>query len=305
MNLKQFKDLIENSGESQIYLNEDIIYAEVVDDFCEKGDAMTINIINRKLTIDGNGHAIDKGCIMKLHNSAINFRNIHFKDNSTIYTGKSSSISFIDCKFTQSKIDNQISGHSFISGCVFKKNSRIRISGKLLLENTIFENNSTYGEHMIKSNSIIIENCSFKNNSNVLNVSNGQIKDTAFENNQNVIIIFYGFRNNHLTLENCIFKNNTTTKFAHIIQCHNSEVDINNCTFENNISNNSQIIISKESCLNLNNTTFEGENSNVIQCVGELNIHECKFKKHHEINGKSVFEVYKRESEFLKRINMS
>ena len=168
MNLKQFKDLIENSDESQINLNEDVIYAAVVDDFCEKGDEMRINIINSELTIDGNGHAIDKGCIMEMHNSKVTFRNIHFKNNESLYIGRNSSISFVDCKFTHSKINNGTFELPLsITGCAFQKDCQIDYFRKLVLKNTLFENNSTYGEHMIKAKNIIIENCIFKNSGEI------------------------------------------------------------------------------------------------------------------------------------------
>ena len=202
MLLNQFKELIENSDEEMIVLNSDeemivlnsdVIFKEELDDFCENGSQTVINI-TYDLIIDGNGHVIDideEHCKFNLKHANLTLKNIHFKNNRIYFSALNSNISLENCKLTGTRLDGSINRLSTIS-CIIEKDSKIQISGKLEIDNCLFEDNLD----VLKINeSSVIKNSIFKNNTSPIysfwsSDTTLNIENTTFEDNTGIILNF-------------------------------------------------------------------------------------------------------------------
>lgn len=142
----------------------------------------------------------------------------------------------------------------------------IRNSGKLILENIIFENNKANdtidqlgGGSLFTEETTDIINCTFQNNGGNIDGSAIYIKNNA--KSDNIINII-----------NCRFNNNTSLKSSTIKMMGLTTTNIINSTFTNENANHS-IIGNTNTILSIDNCTFSEENSpNIITTDGESKI---------------------------------
>ena len=340
MDFNEFKDLIENS-KGDIELSSDVIFNDVLDDFCENGKDIPIEVSADGITIDGKGHTIDAKYreIFHITGTDITIKNLNMK-KSTGYKGaifNKGSLHVENCNFEECTILNE--GPLTITDSKFEKNIWCIITNRstLVIENSDFEENKQILENKsfcsttfinckfdnnipIREKYLIdgyasyltIKNCIFDNNGKI-KVSSLYIENSCFKNNDTEILLATGT----LKIANSTFKDNDALQLANTndIYCENSSFSKNigpltvfdtghiiNCNFENKNDMGQDYDILCYKNLTLINTSFNGRNENIILCDGELNIKDCKFKKHHKINDESVFEVSKKESEFLKKL---
>ena len=176
----------------------------------------------------------------------------------------------------------------------------------LTLKNIHFRNNNIYFSNM-NSNIVLenckltgscidgsvgrlsIRNCNIEKDSKILIGGKLEIDNCLLEDNRDVLKI-----NGFTVIKNSTFKNNTSPIYSN--WSSDTTLNIQNTTFEDNIG----IIVNlRFGNLYLMNCTFNDDASDIIICRDKMNVENCRFRKHHLINGESVFEVSKKESEFM------
>ena len=134
-----------------------------------------------------------------------------------------------------------------------------------------------------------IKNCIIEKDSKIPIDGKLVIDNCLFEDNQNVLKI-----TRLSVIKNSTFKNNISPIYSNWLS--DSILNIKNTTFEGNIG---RIINLKSGSLYLMNCIFKDDMSDIIMYRDKLNVENCRFRKHHRINGESVFWVSKKESEFM------
>ena len=211
-NFSQLQDII-NSGNSTINLDSDFKYVS--------GDSVSSNgiIIDRTLTINGNGHTIDGSDLVR------------------IFSVSASNVVLKNINFTNAKANN---------------GAAIYVSGRnLTVENSTFVNNYATGSGAAiysRADNTNIINCNISNNKaygpmvysygSYLNVVNSFFKKNYNINSYNNpmsrtggAINAYGSRAN---IENSVFIDNDANTYAGAIMMIGSSSTINNCTFYDN-----------------------------------------------------------------------
>ena len=189
---------------------------------------------------------------------------------------------------------------------------------------------------VIKSNSLLdIKNCIFRNCNNILRIegSTVNINSCLFENNQSYIIenIYSSILHSQVHLDNCDFIANKSDINEILLKTSMFKVKnsykhwtVKNCRFINNASNyifhsnfsdisfenvcfkdnDFEILLysstpyDKNNIVKLNNVTFNEKLEDIILCDGNLEINQCRFKKHHKINNERAFDIYESENNF-------
>lgn len=249
--------------------------------------------------------------------------NCFFKRNtSNLYGGTIKNkgfFSFMDAIDVLSKGWDAIAGRSCsIKNCVFEESEGtiIRTSSDLDIENCIFRNCSRILS--IHSSTINIKDCLFEKNvapiidntySTIIH-SLVTIENCDFINNKPsntpysyFALLKIGSDRKHWTVKNCHFKNNASD---YMLDASFNKINLENVSFEDN---DCKLLIKYSGdshdnggLLNLKDVSFKENSENIIECEGNLEINNCRFQKHHKINNESVFDIYKSEEEFIKRL---
>ncbi len=221
---------------STVILEHDCIYDEYKDD----GSIL----IDKTITIDGNGHIIDGNNQVRIMYSdyGVVLRNIKFINGYSDYGG---AINCEDIYADGSRVEN----------CVFVNNTATRVGGAiygggLTFDNCVFENNAArgYGGAIYNEwGSLTVNNCLFLDNTagyagNAIYHEYGNsfsLINSTFVNNSGRGAAVYTYR--ALSVENCVFINNSAsnTEDAGAISLgRDVTVNIVNSIFINNTPRN-------------------------------------------------------------------
>uniref|UniRef100_UPI003890A6E5 right-handed parallel beta-helix repeat-containing protein n=1 Tax=Methanobrevibacter sp. TaxID=66852 RepID=UPI003890A6E5 len=258
----------------------------------EGSDYATI-VLNKDLTIDGQGHTIDclekddcsafyssSGNIVLKNLRILNGHNddnykggaIHIEDSAqytlencifannwaddyggAIYNGVKKPLTIINCKFAYNEADDDDGGAIYSAGEVF-------------IENSTFNYNSAYsrGGAIYSSNNIHINNCSFDSNKASGIILFGLIGGGAL------------CAEGQLFVENSIFKDNSADNLGGAILCLGNDIFIKNSTFINNNGGNFGGAIFSQSKLFVENSTFKSNSvcgyGGAIYCDGGVQV---------------------------------
>ncbi len=314
------KDKTIPENENLIVLEHDISIQE--DEKETYGDGIEIEKDN--LTIDGQGHYIDcnlESSIFKVNSKTITFRNIVFRNASSINYGAikstDSSLIFENCHFNSNAANFGgaiLSDSSSIKlkGCKFENNfayegSSIKSNDSNLdFENCEFMDNSNYCIDLIRCKSLSLNGCKFFNNANLIHglFINGSAENCLFENNKGnrqLIIL----RLSNMTFKNSSFKNNESLFIQDSLIIYNfrSNLFLANCNFENNLSNHYIIGSFENSHLIMKKCSFKGEFENILNNEHMVNLVDCNFEKHHTIANKELISNEDIDLSFKELIN--
>ena len=250
-------DEIMSNGENELFgqtENDELISEGNIGTFAElqanitaaaKGSTLTLDknyeykggfdteeiLINKSITIDGNGFKIDaqeKSRIFKITADNVVLKNIIFANGKTTENGgavffeKSGAVT--NCNFT-----NNFDG----SGAVFFVGK-----GEVTYCN-FFDNYATYGGAIYFSSIGAVSNCNFTYNTATENggavyfQNNGDVRNCNFINSiskNNGGVIFF---EKSATVTNCNFNDNTASNTGGAVYC-SSDGEVTNCNFTNN-----------------------------------------------------------------------
>ena len=249
---KHLSNLIKN--EDEINLNADIIIEDdEIDEFLNG-----IRIERDNLIINGNGHAIDgrnKVRIFEIEGYDIILKNISFKDAQVQY----------------------------IHGGAIKNSSE-----KLIIQNCIFEGNSTQweGGAILNEGSLLLENTLFKNNDGKRGggaiTSNGHLSiiNCEFTSNQTEYDGGAIYAKNIVNIEKSRFKDNHAKSAGSIQIYYTSTVTISDSIFINCIDENNELIAVDNCYLNIIDSHFlnNRQSGGLSARWSKINIENARFK---------------------------
>ena len=234
-------------------------------------------LIDKTLTIDGQGHKIDaqgKSRIFKITAENVILKNIHFINGNTTNQGgavhfeKSGTVT--DCNFTDNMVngDNRYGGAITMSSgriekCNFINNSANMYGGAIYFENkgnlsncTFIDNKVTsargYGGAVYFNTNGTVENCTFTGNrvigatsrGGAIRMDSGNVTNCNFTNNSATYgggAIFFSSTKYSGKVENCNFNSNSGRLKGGAIYFSSttSPSTAINCNFTNNTANDS------------------------------------------------------------------
>lgn len=319
-NQSTFKDLnnVINSSSNYISLSENYTYSADVD-----GDFKGGILIDRQITIDGNGYVIDgnnKAAIFKVSSDNVVLKNINFiNSNSEAIVWEGVNGTIFNCNFTNNSdsmrgIIAWEGGFGSIVGCNFIDNSAKCFgsaiywnsnNGKLINSNFLNNFASNKGTVFWRGNNASIHNCSFINNGNfvyclkqakvvldyeddctqVNPYSNPLIRDLYF---------YYGgavyYEGNDASISNCHFINNSAYEGGAIYFIGN--LSCVNLVFLNNscVNKGGAIYCKNSQYLSITNSTFINNSPQYLFNNSEMSILELDniiFDYWYDITGNS------------------
>lgn len=199
--------------------------------------------INKSITIDGNGHAIDvqgKSRIFDVTANGVSLKNITFVNAQrgvAIYANHANGFNISYCNFINNNVELKNGSAIYlyfcddciISHCTFNNSSgglgNVNLYGSFWcnISDCTFENNyAVYGGAIFLSNAFFcnIDRCSFKNN-------------TAYYGGGVALFV-----NSLINVVNCAFEDNFAGSDGGAVDSIGASILFNNCTFKENIAGN-------------------------------------------------------------------
>lgn len=181
-------------------------------------------------------------------------------------------------------------------------------SGTLIVNNCIFENNTSTDENMFGGGAIF--------NEGSMNITNSSFKNNyAFKSGSSIYTTENLNNNTYINIENCIFENNYANTESTLHSFGSTAVNIINSTFKNNTALTGSTIVNENSNLTINNTLILNEkslniltnNKNLI--VNNLSITQNEIKNNVILNDNNLFinnsKIYKNYANKIIENNMN
>ena len=227
-----------NSGASSIVLDYDYTYNEGTDSrFINIGGI----VINRDLTIDGQGHTIDLGGKIRFLNVtgySITLKNINIINGYTANNGGAIYIYGGNGSITNSTFTNNTA--SYGGGAIYIEDGTGSITNSTFTDNYVDENGGAI--YIESGNGNIINSTFYNNNANenggaIYINGNGSITNSTFTNNNATYNGGAIYINGNGSITNSTFKNNNARSFGGAIYIERGTGSITNSTFTNNNAN--------------------------------------------------------------------